>query len=785
MGNKIITEKSYIKISLMKKYLLMLSLYISFVTAVSAQSISGQVIGTNDQPLEFANIVLLQQSDSSFIKGTTSNSDGTFTIQQPNVKVFVRVSYIGYATKYLESQPNMGKIILKADSSTLSEVVVTGHRNMFKMGKEGIITNVSNTPLSKIGTAEDVLKYLPSISKNNDGFNVFGKGKPTFYLNGRQLQDLSELYRLSSDKIKSVEVIQNPGSQYDATTRAVIKIRTLRPSGEGFGASVRSSYSQSQNIDLNEQIDLTYFKNGFYSFATYNFSKIDNYQKSQIEQTVKADKIWNKTDKLEASARNKNHNITAGFNYDINNRHSMGMKYTLSFSPLDVIDTHTTTSILSNNIPSDNIDTHTHMNHDSSPSHNINTFYNGMVWGTNVDLNINYMLSKNSSQQNSDEISEATISKISSKSYIKNQMLAAKLVLGRQLFGGNMRIGIETIHTNRSDNYTIDGTAIISNTYSTLKETQIAPFAEYERNTPIGQINVGTRYEYVDFKYYNNGILKADQSRSFSNLFPYFSLSNKIGNTILNLSYTVKTKRPTYRQLSNNTLYLNRFTLQTGTPTLKPEHIHDVSAMAVWKMLQFMVSWQHNNNAIIHWDEAEPNNSAITRLEYKNLHSLNRLLANIALAPAFGSWYPQLSVGIIKQWLQLETAYGIVALNKPILQIGFNNSVALPHNITINLAMNYQSKGNYQNVYLARSTYALDLSVTKLFFKGALEVNVKGSDLLYLLKEANYLNGNHIYIQQTNRHDSREVGITLRYNFNLSKNSYKGSGAGNSEKYRM
>lgn len=198
-----------------------------------------------------------------------------------------------------------------------------------------------------------------------------------------------------------------------------------------------------------------------------------------------------------------------------------------------------------------------------------------------------------------------------------------------------------------------------------------------------------------------------------------------------------------------------------------------------------MVSWQHNNNAIIHWDEAEPNNSAITRLEYKNLHSLNRLLANIALAPAFGSWYPQLSVGIIKQWLQLETAYGIVALNKPILQIGFNNSVALPHNITINLAMNYQSKGNYQNVYLARSTYALDLSVTKLFFKGALEVNVKGSDLLYLLKEANYLNGNHIYIQQTNRHDSREVGITLRYNFNLSKNSYKGSGAGNSEKYRM
>jgi hypothetical protein len=41
----------------------------------------------------------------------------------------------------------------------------------------------------------------------------------------------------------------------------------------------------------------------------------------------------------------------------------------------------------------------------------------------------------------------------------------------------------------------------VSNAHSKLNESQIAPFAEYERETPIGQVNVGARYEDVDFAY--------------------------------------------------------------------------------------------------------------------------------------------------------------------------------------------------------------------------------------------------------------------------------------------
>ena len=58
------------------------------------------------------------------------------------------------------------------------------------------------------------------------------------YINGRQMRDRSELDRLQSDNIKSVEVITNPGARYAASTRAVIRITTKKMLGEGFGFDV-------------------------------------------------------------------------------------------------------------------------------------------------------------------------------------------------------------------------------------------------------------------------------------------------------------------------------------------------------------------------------------------------------------------------------------------------------------------------------------------------------------------------------------------------------------------
>ena len=78
-------------------------------------------------------------------------------------------------------------------SKELGEVVVKAHLPQYKKTHEGLLTNVAGTVLSKMGTAEDVLKHVPSIVKKKDGYEVVGKGTPIIYINGRKMQDISEL----------------------------------------------------------------------------------------------------------------------------------------------------------------------------------------------------------------------------------------------------------------------------------------------------------------------------------------------------------------------------------------------------------------------------------------------------------------------------------------------------------------------------------------------------------------------------------------------------------------
>lgn len=99
---------------------------------------------------------------------------------------------------------------------------------------------------------------------------------------------------------------------------------------------------------------------------------------------------------------------------------------------------------------------------------------------------------------------------------------------------------------------------------SKIKEINATAYAEYNRSFPWGDWSLGLRYEHVKFDYYEDDIHINEQSRTFDNIFPHISFSTKLGNVQTQLSYTAKTQRPSYSELSNNVYYSDRFTLQKG-----------------------------------------------------------------------------------------------------------------------------------------------------------------------------------------------------------------------------
>lgn len=162
----------------LKNYYIMKTLLSVFISTflsigISAQTVSGKLIDENSQPLPYANVVLLSLPDSTFVTGTISGEDGTFSLATTAGKQLVRISSIGYNTLYRAAQPaDMGVIQLTTDAQMLGEVVVKADLPKTRVKGDAMVTTVTGSVLEKAGTGNDLLDKIPGLSANNGSVNV-------------------------------------------------------------------------------------------------------------------------------------------------------------------------------------------------------------------------------------------------------------------------------------------------------------------------------------------------------------------------------------------------------------------------------------------------------------------------------------------------------------------------------------------------------------------------------------------------------------------------------------
>ena len=218
----------------------------SWAKKTSNPDIDGTIVDAQGQPLEFVNISLLSGKDSTYISGATSAEMGKFHIVAPATDGILRFSYVGYETRYVNvSDIGNGVITLKDDAQMLKEVTVSGQLPKTKLTGNSMITKGEGTVLEKSGSLKEMLAKVPGMTQKGDDLEVLGKGTPIYYINGRKMQDADELKRLRSEEIASVEVITNPGAEYDATVSAVVRIKTVKRKGDGFGFDIHTGNHQS------------------------------------------------------------------------------------------------------------------------------------------------------------------------------------------------------------------------------------------------------------------------------------------------------------------------------------------------------------------------------------------------------------------------------------------------------------------------------------------------------------------------------------------------------------
>lgn len=773
----------------MGKVIFTTALCLSAMTPMMAQNIIGKVMNTKGEPLAFANVVLLNRTDSAFVKGAVSGEDGSFVIDSSCNGGIIKVTSVGYKTVCKDCEgENVGIIKMEEDSKMLGEVIVKSSLPKTILKNGGMTTTVAGSVLEKAGTMEHLLDRIPKVSAQNGSIKVFGRGEPVIYINGRQMRDRSELDRLQSDNIKSVEVITNPGARYAASTRAVIRITTKKMLGEGFGfdAMTTGEYDEKENFGGYSQLNMSYRKNelelGAYAFGARQYQP-DN---KDLQQKTYLDKTWNQKSEIRQVGIIEAMNFRLDASYQLDANNSIGANFDFLRNPKQTWNGDMSSLILQDGDLSESSDSHADFfwqkNNLSS-----NIYYVGKIGKLSIDFNTDWLWSKEYQNDVTKEqyqevgmnAQSQTAHSLTNKDY---HLLASKLVLSYPLLGGNLSLGGEYSNTHRTSKYQVVPTNLVSDDDSRITESMTSSFLTYSRDFGNVSMEAGLRYEYIDFNYYEYGKYVPGQSKSYGNWFPSISLSMPVGKVQMQLSYATDIDRPSYNYLRSGILYDNRYTYETGNPFLVSETSKNLNYELAYKWLTFDMTYSHTSHTMMSNMETYKDNPAIGLLKPVNGKAYNHVEASVNLCPSFGIWHPSFTASVTKQWLDMDAHDGKIS-NNPMAVFNFNNTFNTKLAM-LTWMMSYTTKGYERNIYLYKPKFCTNVSVYKSFLKDRLSFDLFIYDLFGHISHMSAHYGKMkdmiVDIQSTSK-----VSLTVRYKFNTARSKYKGTGAGESQKNRM
>ena len=772
-----------------EKVIFTTALCLSAMTPMMAQNITGKVMNTKGEPLVFANVVLLNRTDSAFIKGAVSGKDGSFAIDSSCNGGIIKVTSVGYKTICKDcTGENVGIIKMEEDSKMLGEVVVKSSLPKTILKNGGMTTTIVGSVLEKAGTMENLLDRIPNVSAQNGSIKVFGRGEPVIYINGRQMRDKSELDRLHSDNIKSVEVITNPGARYAASTKAVIRITTKKIQGEGFGfdAKTTGEYDEKKNFGGFSQLNMSYRKNGLelgaYAFGARQYQP-DN---KDLQQKTYLDKTWNQKSEIRQVGIIEAMNFRLDASYQLDANNSIGANFGFLRNPKQTWNGDMSSSILQDEELSENSDSYADFfwqkNNLSS-----NIYYVGKIGKLGIDFNTDWLWSKEYQNDVTKEqyqevgmnAQSQTAHSLTNKDY---HLLASKLVLSYPLLGGDLSLGGEYSNTHRTSKYQVVPTNLVSDDNSRITESMTSSFLTYSRDFGNLSLEAGMRYEYIDFNYYEYGKYVPGQSKSYGNWFPSLSLSMPVGKVQMQLSYATDIDRPSYNYLRSGIQYDNRYTYETGNPFLVSETSKNLNYELVYKWLTFDMTYSHTSHTMMSNMETYKDNPAIGLLKPVNGKAYNHVEASVNLCPSFGIWHPSFTASVTKQWLDMDAHDGKIS-NNPMAVFNFNNTFNTKLAM-LTWMMSYTTKGYERNIYLYKPKFCTNVSVYKSFLKDRLSFDLFIYDLFGHISHmsAHYGKMKDLIVDGLS---TSKVSLTVRYKFNTTRSKYKGTGAGESQKNRM
>lgn len=572
-----------------------------------AQSFNGRVLDKENNPIAGVFCVLMGQSDSAYIVGATTNSDGYFELKvNEDRECILQMSFIGFEKISIVCRPgNLGDFILNENAGLLEEVVVKGDsRHKDAMTETFFLTDsLRNNSKNSL----QLLDKLPGISVDwaSDAVKIGEYRDVPIMLNGREVG--KELVQnLNPQRIKKIELLRFPKGKYGDMPIVLNYITYDNYLGYDLGVqskglvSFRTPNSHSENIGAN----FIYTLDKWNIYSDFNVSNKKMYSATSYSYLYK-------NEVAEATAMedfrhpnnnntNKSFNVSLGADYKIAPKHTISIQSWLDGGKYDSFESYQTPE---NMLLSENNNNYRNINS------TIGLFYRGDITDRFIitsDLTYNYYnVNENRAYENVDKLTQLDYS--GRKDYWRYNANAY-----------NIWNNILTSNVG----YTYTDKSYINKDTNTDKEL----FRSLEKRHDIYASLMINPHQKVSlaiggnvlFVHRDNGIDSDNRYSWMPSAKLHWQALKKLsvtGNYFCNIEY------PNLDQLSTVTYNKNKILMYRGNPDLKERVMHYMEwRINVPKIIEFTYMLKHSANDITPWYFMENDYVVETLVGSKYLH---------------------------------------------------------------------------------------------------------------------------------------------------------------------
>ncbi|MDO6491348.1 MULTISPECIES: outer membrane beta-barrel protein [unclassified Cellulophaga] len=753
------------------------TIFILLLGVISTQA-QNKILGKiteNNLPLEYANVILYNQSTKEVVTGTISDKQGVYAFNSiKNGTYYIEVSMLGFKTKTSkEFQLSTDKELnftLNEEAESLNEVVVKSKRPVIRQTAEKLIVDLENSEMIN-SNLKDVMKRVPGVIVTNNGISYAGQNNIRILINGKttDYMDMSTLLRdMPADNIARVEMVEQPGAEFDAAgSGPVINIILKKNVRLGTNGTVVGWVGEDEGVEYGTSASIGSYKNKLNWQASAGYSSPTWREDLFIKRTVDGATY----DQATIEPYNpKTARVSGSVDYYITEEHTIGVG-------VRNINTNSDRNSKSSNIITSNNGTDYLLSQNSfnrdQVVFNVNPYYEYKTDKQKLAVDFNFVDYTNDNLNTISSLDGSTVP-YTNQRYLQDgeyQIKTYKIDYSKQftenfkLSFGSKYADVDTDSDLMSFSEDTNGEFVFNEDASNRFLVEENIFALYSKlNVTSGEwsFSGGLRFEDSNTKGTSNSTNET-RERKISKLFPSASVSKKLGESLsANVAYSYRISRPSYSTLNSFVTYYDPLSSDVGNENLKPAFTNNYQFNLTFDGQPFFtIGYSETKDAMFQYVSQNTETAEISRTTINLTDSENwnfRLFGPLSFIKGVDGY-----TGFIVNYNKLESVPDNLNLDKWSLIWFTQASYELPWEINAEISGNYGTgalDGGLDVDWFA----GIDFSLGKTFLDDRLKVNLGLSKILnrgYVGK----INYNNLNADIESNESRRNVQLRVSYSF--------------------